>query len=146
MKISWATKYSLATLPFAATFGWWQLATWAYSHFHCQGGLKDLQPCFAGATDITWYLGIGLFFCQLLWVPAAILSAVLALGVFEMHNRERIAKGPSPSSHVRCPDCRKIIPKESTVCRYCLCKLLPEASIHGAATEAQPCSQQDAAR
>ena len=131
MKMSWGIKYSFASLPFIATFGWWQLAAWAYSHFHCQGGLKDLRQCFAGSFDITWFLGIGLFFCQLLWVPAAVLSAVLAIAVFEKQNRERIAKGPSPVTHVRCPDCQKIIPKESPVCQYCQCKLVPQVSSQG---------------
>lgn len=146
MRLSWPAKYFLSALPFALTFAGWRLADWAYSHYQCRGGLKDLQPCFAGSLDITGLIGIGLFFCQLLWVPAAILSAVLSIAVFEKHNRERIARGPSPLTHVRCPDCKKIIPKESTVCLYCLCKLVPKPKICGSATEAQPGSQQDAAR
>ena len=129
MKLSWPAKYLLASLPFAFTLGGWRLSEWAYAYFQCKGGLKDLQPCYAASFDITPFLVFGLFFCQLLWVPAAILSAVFALSVFEKHNRERIAKGPSPKTHVRCPDCQKIIPKEACVCEHCGCKLIPQPSL-----------------
>jgi hypothetical protein len=133
MHMSWPTKYALASLPFAVTFSGWRLAEWAYPYFQCKGGLKDLQPCFAGSIDITGFIGIGLFFCQLLWIPAAVLSAVIALSVFEKHNRERIAKGPNPETHVRCPDCKKIIPNEACVCAHCGCKLIPQPSLQESA-------------
>jgi hypothetical protein len=133
MKVPWSAKYLLTSLPFVVTFGWWRLADWAYLYFHCEGGLKDLQPCFAGSLNITPYVGTGLFFGGLLWVPAAVLSVVLALSVGEKHNRERIAKGPSPRTHVRCPDCQKIIPMESSVCEHCGCRLIPQSSVQESA-------------
>jgi len=32
---------------------------------------------------------------------------------------------PTPETHVRCPDCRGLIPKETRVCEFCGCKLIP---------------------
>jgi hypothetical protein len=127
MKISWAAKYLFASLPFVVFFSWWRLADWAYNHFHCYG-LKQMQPCFARSLDVSTFVATGLFFAALLWIPAAVLSVVLALSIFEKHNRERIAKGPSPKTHVRCPDCHKIIPKEASLCEHCLCRLVPQPS------------------
>jgi hypothetical protein len=69
----WSIKYIFALLPAAVTVGGWQGAVWAYDHFHCQGGLKDLKPCFAGRVDILLYLGLGLFWCQLFaWIAVPI--------------------------------------------------------------------------
>ena len=33
---------------------------------------------------------------------------------------------PTPETHVRCPDCRYFIPRESRVYRHCECKLIPQ--------------------
>lgn len=33
---------------------------------------------------------------------------------------------PSPSSHVKCPDCAELILKEAKVCKHCGCKLVPQ--------------------
>jgi hypothetical protein len=33
---------------------------------------------------------------------------------------------PSPSTHVRCPDCRELVHKEAHVCKHCGCKLVPQ--------------------
>lgn len=32
---------------------------------------------------------------------------------------------PTPDTHVRCPDCQKLIMKNSHMCEYCGCKLIP---------------------
>lgn len=32
---------------------------------------------------------------------------------------------PTPETHVRCPDCRGLILKETRVCEFCGCKLIP---------------------
>lgn len=33
---------------------------------------------------------------------------------------------PTPDTHVRCPGCRSIIRRESRICSYCGCKLIPQ--------------------
>jgi RNA polymerase subunit RPABC4/transcription elongation factor Spt4 len=33
---------------------------------------------------------------------------------------------PTPETHVRCPDCRRLIPNETRVCEFCGCKLVPQ--------------------
>lgn len=35
-------------------------------------------------------------------------------------------QGPSPDTHVKCPDCRELIPIDARVCRFCGCKLVPQ--------------------
>lgn len=36
------------------------------------------------------------------------------------------SSGVSPETHVKCPDCRALVPKEARVCQYCGCKLVPQ--------------------
>lgn len=33
--------------------------------------------------------------------------------------------GPSPDTHIKCPDCRELILKDARVCKHCGCKLIP---------------------
>jgi hypothetical protein len=35
----------------------------------------------------------------------------------------RGANGETPSSHVRCPDCKELVLKEARVCKHCMCRL-----------------------
>ena len=35
-------------------------------------------------------------------------------------------EGPSPETHIRCPDCAEYILKEAKVCKHCGCKLVPQ--------------------
>ena len=35
-------------------------------------------------------------------------------------------EGPSPDTHVRCPDCAELILKEARVCKHCGCRLIPQ--------------------
>lgn len=66
-------------MPVVVTVGGWQLALWAYEHFGCQGGIKNLEPCFAGDVNILPLLGIGLFWCQILsWLTVPISAGLLA--------------------------------------------------------------------
>lgn len=88
----WALRYFLAASPALVTFGGWQLALWAYEHFGCQGSLKYLKPCFVGSINLLPWLGIGLFWCQLLlWVLGPV-SAGLLLSVAAKHYRAGHAK------------------------------------------------------
>lgn len=36
------------------------------------------------------------------------------------------ALGPTPDTHVKCPDCRALIPRDAKVCQYCRCSLIPQ--------------------
>jgi hypothetical protein len=33
---------------------------------------------------------------------------------------------PTPSTHLRCPDCRELVRKDARVCKHCGCKLIPQ--------------------
>jgi len=81
-------KYILASLPPFLLFGGWKLSDWAYHYYACQGGLKNLQPCYVGTIDIMPYIGFGLSFCQIFWFPAIVFSAWLLLRI--KHKDEEI--------------------------------------------------------
>jgi hypothetical protein len=34
--------------------------------------------------------------------------------------------GPSPETHIKCPDCRELIKKDAKKCRFCGCSLIPQ--------------------
>jgi hypothetical protein len=34
---------------------------------------------------------------------------------------------PTPETHVRCPDCKRLVVKSSRACEYCGCKLVPQS-------------------
>lgn len=37
-----------------------------------------------------------------------------------------IPTGPTPETHVKCPDCRELVLREARVCKHCGCKLVPQ--------------------
>ncbi|MBC3811355.1 TM2 domain-containing protein [Undibacterium aquatile] len=82
-----------------------------------------------------------LFFCWT-FIPA-LLAFIEAIRYFSMTDDEfasRLASGKldhvgkvdlspagvTPDTHVKCPDCRALIPKEAKVCQYCRCSLIPQ--------------------
>ncbi|WP_428719118.1 TM2 domain-containing protein [Undibacterium curvum] len=82
-----------------------------------------------------------LFFCWT-FIPALI-SFVEAIRYFSMSDDEftsRLAcdkldhlgkvditaSGPTPDTHVKCPDCRALIPRDAKVCQHCRCALIPQ--------------------
>lgn len=75
--MSWGTKYLLASLPAVVTLGGWQLALHLFDSLGCQGDIKHLQPCLAGALDLRPWFGLGLF-----WFPlASLLTFPLSVGL-----------------------------------------------------------------
>lgn len=46
--------------------------------------------------------------------------------VWSLGNVRDDPAGPSPKTHVRCPDCAELILKDAKVCKHCRCKLLPQ--------------------
>ena len=36
-------------------------------------------------------------------------------------------KGASPSTHVKCPDCRELVLMDARKCKHCGCALIPQA-------------------
>ena len=37
-----------------------------------------------------------------------------------------VSSGPTPDTHVKCPDCKELILKQAHVCKHCGCKLIPQ--------------------
>ena len=89
MRLAATLRYVAAALPAVATLGSWQLAEWAYEHFGCRTISKGLVPCFAGATDITALVGIGLFWGKLLSWVAVPLSLWLLVRAYERASIQR---------------------------------------------------------
>lgn len=42
-------------------------------------------------------------------------------------NVEAKATGPSPETHVKCPDCAELVLKDAKVCKHCGCRLVPQS-------------------
>lgn len=40
--------------------------------------------------------------------------------------RIKFFSGPSPETHVKCPDCRELILKDARKCKHCGCNLIPQ--------------------
>lgn len=34
--------------------------------------------------------------------------------------------GPTPDTHVKCPDCAELVLRQAKVCKHCGCKLVPQ--------------------
>ena len=75
----------------------------AASRKHCSRGAIFLLNLVLGWTVVGW-----------LW--AVIWSAT---GNVE-------PKGPTPATHVKCPDCRELVLHDAKVCKHCGCKLIPQ--------------------
>jgi hypothetical protein len=62
------------------------------------------------------------------WFILGCLFSIFALlAVLIMSSQKRDPSAPSPTTHVRCPDCKELVLKEARVCKHCGCKLIPEA-------------------
>lgn len=72
--------------------------------------VANSQSRFAGI----WFL-LGLVFGPI---------ALLALAVLPKKND--VAAGPTPKTHVKCPECREFVLKDARVCKHCGCKLIPQ--------------------
>ena len=57
-----------------------------------------------------------------------IAGLLLTLPLHLIYGAASRSRGPqaTPATHVRCPECRELIFKEASVCRYCGCKLVPQ--------------------
>jgi len=66
------------------------------------------------------------------FILACLISPLLAgLIVLLSSNLAATSVRPSPSTHVKCPDCKELILKDARVCRYCGCRLVvaPTSSV-----------------
>lgn len=61
------------------------------------------------------------------WLLLGFLFSIFALAaVLVMPSLKGEKGGPSPDTHVKCPDCRELVLKEAKVCKHCGCKLIPQ--------------------
>lgn len=68
--------------------------------------------------------GIGLLNLLLGW---SILGWLVAL-IWAASGRPGTAEptGPTPDTHIKCPDCAELIRREAKICKHCGCKLIPQ--------------------
>jgi len=68
---------------------------------------------------------LGATFGWLASLPAGIWGIKEALA--KKHNGKSVfLTNVSPDTHVRCPECSGLVPRESRRCMYCACKLVPQ--------------------
>jgi len=89
---SWPVRYLFAVIPAAYTGIGWQLGSWGYAYANCQGGAKSLQHCLAGSSDLTTWVGYGLF----LMIPFMFLGAPLSLWFLIDTAAKHIGESRSP--------------------------------------------------
>lgn len=65
--------------------------------------------------------GIGLLNLLLGWTLVGWLVALIWAASGPRGNT-----GPTPDTHIKCPDCAELIKKEAKVCKHCGCKLVPQ--------------------
>lgn len=76
----------------------------AYSRGHRQRAVILVTNLFLGWTLLGWALAFAWSFGSARDDPA----------------------GPTPETHVKCPDCRELIRRDARKCRYCGCRLSPQ--------------------
>ena len=96
--------------------------TWAY----WAGGIAMVIGIGAGGQGGGILLGtiVGVMMA----VPLAAIAFLIVFGVMKLRegsSRTLARAKPTPETHVCCPDCRQLIPKESSACNYCGCRLIP---------------------
>ena len=57
------------------------------------------------------------------WFMLGLIGPVIAL--FAVVLMPKVEQGPTPDTHVKCPDCKELVFKEAKVCKHCGCKLAP---------------------
>jgi hypothetical protein len=61
------------------------------------------------------------------FVLAVVISPLLAgLLVLALGRRNQVAPGPTPETHVRCPDCRELVLRDARRCKHCGITLIPQ--------------------
>ncbi len=64
--------------------------------------------------------GSGWFILSVLISP--LLAGLLCLAV----GPKKTDEGPSPDTHVKCPDCRELVLRDARRCKHCGCSLIPQ--------------------
>lgn len=66
--------------------------------------------------------GLGWFLLAVLISP--LLAALFCAIASDLKNPKQI--GPTPDTHVKCPDCREFVLKDASKCKHCGCALVPQ--------------------
>jgi hypothetical protein len=61
------------------------------------------------------------------WFLLAVIISPLLAGIVLLLVGRAGVEPPSPSTHVKCPDCRELVLNEARVCKHCGCRLVPQA-------------------
>ena len=62
--------------------------------------------------------GLGWFLFSLVLTPL--------LGLILVALLPAVTQGPTPDTHVKCPDCAELVLREARVCKHCGCRLAPQ--------------------
>ncbi len=64
-----------------------------------------------------WFF-LGLFF--------SLISLIVVIALPSKVEPVQAAPGPTPETHVKCPDCRELVLRDARVCKHCGCRLVPQ--------------------
>jgi hypothetical protein len=67
------------------------------------------------------------FIAAVFIAPVLLFVTIPAHLIYGAVSYNKPASKPTPDTHVRCPDCRELVLKDANVCKYCGCKLIPQA-------------------
>lgn len=70
--------------------------------------------------------GFGWFVLAIVISP---LIAGLLMALMPSLTASADAERPTPSTHVKCPDCAELVRKEARVCKHCGCRLIPQPDL-----------------
>ena len=82
-------RYLLAFAPAALCLFAWQGSGWMVARLGCTWQGKSLSACYAGNFEVTPWLGAGVFWGQMLFIPAIVLSVILLAAAAELQGLER---------------------------------------------------------
>lgn len=70
-----------------------------------------------GRSGLTW------FFVAMIISPLLAVILLFLMPVIQVR-----PAGPTPDTHVKCPDCAELVLKEARVCKHCGCRLVPQVA------------------
>lgn len=57
---------------------------------------------------------------------AMVISPLLGFIFCAIASNKNTPAGPTPDTHVKCPDCRELVLKDARKCKHCGCALVPQ--------------------
>ena len=76
-------------------------------------------------TGILWLICVPLGYFMVI-APGIILHLICIYKAYSGNPYQDDPDAPSPSTHVKCPECRELVFKDAKICKHCGTKLIPQ--------------------